>query len=309
MPANRLLHPRCGHSQKVTALSDFVYRVWTQYLLSADDFGVMRATAAPLQEGNDVLALKKPIVVQRALDLLVTIGLLQSFEHQGRRYVYQTDWQSWQHIDWPRATIHPKPNDDAVARCDAATRKLFSRHPGGKVGKHLPRDSATASRVPREVLPETLGNDFPIHANANANANGSRLVAKANGSEAQPDMPPMDVWARELVALYPEQGRCSWHLVERPLFTALTDAQITDVHAPNLTPVAAWEALKARLEQHKRSYQWRVKQMIPRLDQWLYKGLYLQTLPESASGSEASSEPEWLRNAKARKAQKESATS
>lgn len=85
--------------------------------------------------------------------------------------------------------------------------------------------------------------------------------------------PPMDLWARELVELYDVRGRCAWNLVEYPLFAVLTAD-------PGVSPWAAWEALKSRLDGHKRSHQWRVKGMVPRLDRWLSTGAHLQELPE-----------------------------
>ena len=87
----------------------------------------------------------------------------------------------------------------------------------------------------------------------------------------------MDVWARELVNLYPAQGRCGWNLVERPLCAVLLESG--DARE-------AWEDLKSRLERHKRSHQWRVKGMIPRLDKWLREGLHLQELPDEAPVAE-----------------------
>jgi hypothetical protein len=43
MPQDRLRSPRGGHGRRTTSLSDFEFRVWDQYQLSADDFGVMRS--------------------------------------------------------------------------------------------------------------------------------------------------------------------------------------------------------------------------------------------------------------------------
>src|SRR5690242_8264278 len=104
MPQDRLLHPKASRSQKVTSLTDFEYRVWTQYMLSSDDFGVMRLSGVTLQADNDALAAKPARIVQRAFEHLVKVGLIRTFEHQGRVYAYQHDWQEWQKIEYPRAT-------------------------------------------------------------------------------------------------------------------------------------------------------------------------------------------------------------
>lgn len=132
MPSDRFLHPRCGHSAKVTALTDLEYRVWTQYLLSSDDFGVMRCSAVTLQADNDHLATKAAAAIERCLAALITCALLSVFEHQKHRYVFQRDWQTWQKIGYPRATDNPKPPGEALAECDEATQALFDQHPGGR---------------------------------------------------------------------------------------------------------------------------------------------------------------------------------
>src|SRR4051794_3203384 len=108
MPQDRLIHPRQGHSAKVSELSDAEYRIWMQSMLSADDFGVLRFSAITLQADNDALALKPQKAVEQGLGRLVTVGLLLTFQHQGRVYACHPNWQEHQRIEYPRETINPK---------------------------------------------------------------------------------------------------------------------------------------------------------------------------------------------------------
>lgn len=152
MPDDRLFHKRLGHSEKVATLTDFEYVVWTAYVLSADDFGVMRFSAISLQADHDRLAVKPAKAVQRAMDRVRDVGLIHTFAHQGRVYALQGDWQDWQHVDYPRATINPKPDETALLRCSEATRKLFEHHPGGWRGKR--RNLSRVSETPLEGIAE-----------------------------------------------------------------------------------------------------------------------------------------------------------
>lgn len=278
MPDDRFLHRRAGHSQKVNRLTDLEYRVWTQYILSADDFGVMRGTHHPIQNDNDHLENRPPKQIQKCLAVLVTCGLLHRFEHQGKPYVYQHDWQDWQKVEYPRRTINPQPTTDALAVCDEKTRQLFAKWPGGerrKNPKGVPTDSELTSRTRAEDIPTTRAGG-PAER-LTAKANGVRLAA--NGSEGElGEMPPMDEWARELEKLAPADGRIGWNLIERPLFAALKRIGLEY----NLSDTESWEWLKARLEQHKRSHKWRIKGMVNRIDRWLSDSVFLQELSEDA---------------------------
>lgn len=165
MPDDRLFHKRLGHSEKVGRLTDFEYIVWQAYILSADDFGVLRFTAVSIQADHDRLALKPLRVVQKALACVCGSGLLRTFDHQGQVYGYQHDWQDWQHVDYPRLTIHPMPPPADLETCTEDTRKLFLSHPGGWRGKkkgNLPTSSAippegvgTPSATPSESFRDT----------------------------------------------------------------------------------------------------------------------------------------------------------
>ena len=155
MPDDRFIHRRLGHSERVNSLSDFEFRVWTQYVLSSDDFGVMRFTPATLQADNDALAGegKKAKAVQRALERLAILGLIRTFVHQSRTYCYQHDWQDWQKVEYPRATLHPKPPTDGMS---PATVKLFAKFPGGW-GRKVPQTSAECSPNVPQTDPEPFG--------------------------------------------------------------------------------------------------------------------------------------------------------
>jgi hypothetical protein len=297
MPADRLLHPRCGHSEKVSALTGDEYRVWTQYLLSADDFGVMVRSAVKLQADNYALQRLTAKRVERLLERVITMGLIHPFDHQGRRFVYQHDWQSWQKIEWPRTTIHPKPDPAILTVCDEATQKLFGKHPGGKfrgLPKSLPSDLESSSQVLPKSLPSDSGTtsqvvpeQFPSHSRAPLTANGLRLTADgsrqtASGSEGGPgETTPAflaDEALRTLQEAYPQQRVTYGYKTETAWIEQLNGAE---------SAAAASATMLAHLENHKRSYEWRVKRMIPALDKWLREGLWQRTMDEDPPVAES----------------------
>ena len=161
MPADRFFHARLGHSAKVSSLSDLAYRVWTTYVLAADDFGVMRADAVAFQAAHDALRTRSVEEMTQGIERLVTVGLVATFEHQGARYLYQPDWQDFQRVRYPGRTLHPLP---ASAEVSARTHHLWSIHPGGARVPVLPKLSGTPPaqlqkffRTTAEALPQNFG--------------------------------------------------------------------------------------------------------------------------------------------------------
>ena len=128
MPAQRVLHARLGHSAKVSRLSDLAFRVWTTYVLAADDFGVMRADGVAFQAAHDALRERPVEEVAASIDRLVEVGLVSAFEHRGVRFLYHAAWQDFQRVRFPGRTVHPLP---AEAMVSARTLHLWSAHPGG----------------------------------------------------------------------------------------------------------------------------------------------------------------------------------
>lgn len=261
MPDDRFLHRRAGHSQKVNLLTDLEYRVWTQYILSADDFGVMRGTQHQIQADNDHLANRPAKMIQRCLDALVKVGLIRRFEHQGKPYVFQHDWQDWQKVSYPRTTNQPAPPTEALADCSESTRKLFALHPGG---------AGRTRREHSENVPETFPEHSPLtRGRAGAKrltATGERPTAQANGFEAERAL-------KELQEAYP-QGRVTFGYRTETAFIEQCSDPVT------------FATMRANLEQHKQSHEWRVKGMAPALDRWLGEGLWKRQMDVAPPAAE-----------------------
>jgi hypothetical protein len=138
MSDDRLFHRRLGHSQKVNSLSDLEEIVWRTYIQAADDFGVMLFTAIELRREHDRLMKRSDQVVQRMFERVRDAGLVHTFEHQGRTYCFQRDWQEFQKVRYPFRTIHPRIPAEMLAECSLATQWLHTVWPGGGRDSKLP---------------------------------------------------------------------------------------------------------------------------------------------------------------------------
>ena len=190
MPADRLLHARLGHSAKVSSRSDLEYRVWTTYVLAADDFGVLRADAVAFQAAHDALSTRPAEEIAKCVERLVEAGLVAAFEHQGARYVYQADWQDFQRVRFPARTLHPLP---ASAEVSARTHLLWSVHPGGARVPAVPKNCGTTSAELRKLFRRT-SEQLP-HSSGSASAplphnSGSSAALSIEPRETGPDSLP-----------------------------------------------------------------------------------------------------------------------
>lgn len=170
MPDHRLTPKREGFSDKINALDHLAYRVWQQYKLSADDYGVMPDLAASIQAGNRRLAKETVKAITAALEGFVECGLLHRFIHQGQAYLYSRVWQTHQKVRYPSETFHPVPPAEELAQCDAKTRALFAQR------------FANSSETESEDLRES--SSPPVRAHSR------NALANANASEGEPEREP-----------------------------------------------------------------------------------------------------------------------
>lgn len=119
--------------------------------------------------------------------------------------------------------------------------------PGGPLGARMgpPVQVQDLDLVPVQLVPERTSNDRVL-----------------------PPEPPLDVWFRELLELYPEQGRTDSCLAQ----SAFHDVFRRDSRDSR----QVMDELLGNLENQKAGYQWRVKRMVPNLDKWLREGRWKQ---------------------------------
>jgi hypothetical protein len=182
MPADRFVHKRVGHDDRVSGLTDLQARVWALgYLLAADDFGVMRYSSLPIQELNDALATRSARLIEQCLAALVAVGLLLKFESGGRWFVCSTSWQDDQHIRYPRDTDNPVPPPEIVSQCTEQTQELFRsrcRKIPEMPPEHSRKVSGTVPHLPRARARETA-------IGYRLEATGKRLPAEGTRPPAQ----------------------------------------------------------------------------------------------------------------------------
>jgi len=251
MPVDRLLHPRIGDSEKVAKLTDLEFRVWITYLLAADDFGVMPMLASKVQAVDRTLANRRRVQVDRALVVMVDVGLVNCFDHQGQLFIYSPSWQTHQRIRHPRRSHYPKPSEMDLESCDQETRALFEQHDG-------PMAATSSEESSGDISPESA----LARARTRETANGQRLTAIANGKSEQRDR--FERWWAE----YPRRvGKdAAWReWLKRSPSDDLTNQMIA----------------KVREQRQSRDWQKDGGQFIPHPRTWLHQGRWQDEAPEA----------------------------
>lgn len=186
----RLIHKSAGESAKVSALSDFEFRVWLQYQLAANDFGVMPAEAATLQADNRALRNRPGRKVQAALETVIGVDLVWVFCHQRQRYVWQWDWQDRQGVRWPRTTIHPAPPPADLVKASPLTQKLFEDH----FARARKESGKLATGFPKS-FPDTPSLAGGRDARSSTSPSASQSVGSGSSEESARETEPVSALA------------------------------------------------------------------------------------------------------------------
>lgn len=130
-----------------------------QYVLSADDYGVMRASPSVLRADNPKLEQEPIKRLVMAMHVIERSGLVQAFEHQKVKFWWQTDWQDFQNIRYPRDTVNPQPSEHLLELATDRQRKLFALRtmPSLRDSGKIPETPPVPARAGgRETLTPTL---------------------------------------------------------------------------------------------------------------------------------------------------------
>lgn len=166
----RLLHKKGIHGERVIELDHLEFRVWVQYVLSADDYGVMRASATVLRADNIRLEREPFKRIVACMERLESCQLVQIFEHQGVKFWWQNDWQDFQGIRYPRDTVNPAPSPEKIATATPKTRALFA------LREKQPRErlrGVTETVTETDPLPASAGGRQTHTLTANTPGSGS----------------------------------------------------------------------------------------------------------------------------------------
>jgi hypothetical protein len=179
---HRLIHRKAQRGERSSSLSHLGFRVWVQYQLTADDYGVCPAAAAKFQGDNPALAKETQKRIQGEIENLIRVGLCGVFQDGSQRYLYQADWQDFQKIEWPTETSYPQIPQLELAKCSESTRRLLAKKSAKSRG-----DSSEPTRA------RNANANAGADANADANANAPAPMIGVQGRGAfEPGTLPRD---------------------------------------------------------------------------------------------------------------------
>ena len=171
------------------------------------------------------------------------------------------------------AEMYPDDQSDKAKRDANIQKKREAGRKGGRAS-WLKRSGADAE-APAEAEPKHAASTSaePLYRKGDGRVVASSILER----EMRADDPPMDVWWREVLELYPQHMRRDNQRTQ----SAFVDQMRNYAGGP----VAAWALFTANLELNKSSYQWLFKGMVPSLENYI-NGQWQNVLPADAPAAE-----------------------
>ncbi len=149
---NRIIKESIRTSEKLAALSDFAYRVWTSLITMADDTGcgdgraaIIKGFAFPLRESVTVEA------VREAMEELEAVGCIRRYTVEGREYFCFPHWASHQRIRNVKPRFPGPDQGDGVEQpVEPSVEPVVSVTQSGLVERVAERETPVTQSEPAE---------------------------------------------------------------------------------------------------------------------------------------------------------------
>ena len=122
---NRLIKDSINDSEKISALSDFQFRVWVHLITYVDDYG--RGDARPAIIKGKCFPLRDRMTnrdIEAALTALAGAGCVSLYTVDGRPYLYFPNWESHQRVRQKISKCPPPPPDSNPPQSAASCGEL-----------------------------------------------------------------------------------------------------------------------------------------------------------------------------------------
>lgn len=111
---NRILRESICRSETIDELSLFEENFFYRLLVNCDDYGrydsrekILKSSLYPLKEGINIA------MIRNAIDSLVNIGLIRTYEVEGREYIEVVNWMKYQQVR-NKKSKYPAPIIDDI---------------------------------------------------------------------------------------------------------------------------------------------------------------------------------------------------
>ena len=173
---NRIIKESIHTSKKVSALSDFQFRLWTYLLVYVDDYG--RGMADPaIVHGRCMARLKGRTIkdVGDALKKLADMGCILLYEIDGESYLCFPNWDKHQTIRNKRSNFPPPPAAETLSDASGSQSSAIGNMETAKTCNQLQSIAINCNQT-KSIASLIQSNPKQSNPNPNPNPNPITIV-------------------------------------------------------------------------------------------------------------------------------------